>query len=81
MRVTTPFRKIQFIKKAIQMIKKNPETTSLRSAQLFSHPIEKVFTSKNKYFRDYRGKLKMKTLINQVNILKKFINQMDMLIF
>ena len=56
MRVTTPFRKIQFIKKAIQMIKKNPETTSLRSAQLFSHPIEKVFTSKNKYFQDYRGK-------------------------
>lgn len=55
MRVTTPFRDVKIIKQAISKIKKHPECTSLRSVETFSHPIEKVFTSKNKFYQDYKG--------------------------
>jgi len=55
MRVTSPFRNTKVIKKAIDKIKKNPKSTSLRSTEVFSHPIEKVFTSNNSFYQDYKG--------------------------
>ena len=55
MRVTTPFREIKILRKAISMIKKETNSTSLRSTELFSHPIEKVFSSKGMYYQDYKG--------------------------
>ena len=61
MRVTTPFREIKILRKAISMIKKETNSTSLRSTELFSHPIEKVFSSKGMYYQDYKGnKMKKK---------------------
>ena len=56
MRVTTPFREIKILKKAISLIKKETNSTSLRSTELFSHPIEKVFSSNGMYYQDYKGK-------------------------
>ena len=56
MRVTTPIREIKILKDAISLIKKKPESTSLRSTELFSHPIEKVFSSSGNYYQDYKGK-------------------------
>jgi CMP-N,N'-diacetyllegionaminic acid synthase len=55
MRVTTPFRDIKILKDAISLIKKNPKSSSLRSTELFSHPIEKVFSSNGNYYQDYKG--------------------------
>ena len=56
MRVTTPIREIRILKDAISLIKKKPKSTSLRSTELFSHPIEKVFSSNGNYYQDYKGK-------------------------
>ena len=56
MRVTTPFREIGVLKDAISFIKNKPNSTSLRSTELFSHPIEKVFSSNGIYYQDYKGK-------------------------
>lgn len=56
MRVTSPFREVKILKDAISLIKKNPMSSSLRSAELFSHPIEKVFSSNGVYYQDYKGK-------------------------
>ena len=56
MRVTTPIREIRILKDAISLIKKKPKSTSLRSTELFSHPIEKVFSSYGNYYQDYKGK-------------------------
>ena len=55
MRVTTPIRDINVINDAILKIKKYPNCTSLRSVEPFSHPIEKVFTSSNHFYQDYKG--------------------------
>ena len=56
MRVTTPFREVRILEDAISLIKKKSESSSLRSTELFSHPIEKVFSSRGNYYQDYRGK-------------------------
>jgi len=56
MRVTTPFRDVKILKDAISLIKKKPNSSSLRSTELFSHPIEKVFSSNGMYYQDYKGK-------------------------
>ncbi len=55
MRVTTPFREVKIIKKAIDKIKINHKSTSLRSSEIFSHPVEKIFTSKNSFYQDFEG--------------------------
>lgn len=56
MRVTTPFREVRILEDAISLIKNKQESSSLRSTELFSHPIEKVFSSRGNYYQDYRGK-------------------------
>ena len=56
MRVTTPFREVRILEDAISLIKKKSESSSLRSTELFSHPIEKVFSSSGNYYQDYKGK-------------------------
>ena len=56
MRVTTPFREIKILKDAISLIKKNPQSSSLRSSELFSHPVEKVFSSNGIFYQDYKGR-------------------------
>lgn len=65
MRVTSPIREIKILKNAIDLIKKNPQSSSLRSTELFSHPLEKVFSSNGIYYQDYKGQKIKNEIFNQ----------------
>ena len=63
MRVTTPFKEIKILKKAISLIKKETNSNA-RSTELFSHPIES-FSSNECIIKIIKVKiLKMKFLIS-----------------